>query len=79
MHVQIQKWGNSLAFRIPRTFAKEAHMNQGTTVDLEIKEGNLIVSPLKKKTSLKDLLMKITESNIHREIDFGVSQGQELL
>ena len=77
MHVQVQKWGNSLAFRIPRTFAKEAHINQGTTVDLEIKEGNLIVSPLKKKYSLDDLLAKVTESNIHREVDFGPAQGLE--
>ena len=79
MHIQIQKWGNSLAFRIPRSFAKEININQGTTVDLEIKEGNLIVTPLKKKIVLKDLLMKMTESNIHREVDFGTSQGQELL
>ena len=77
MHVQIQKWGNSLAFRIPRTFAKEADIRQGTTVDLGIKDGHLIVSPLKKKYSLKTLLMKVTKSNIHREVDFGFSQGLE--
>jgi len=49
MHVQVQKWGNSLAFRIPRVFAKEADISQGTTVDLGIQEGNLIVTPFKKK------------------------------
>ncbi len=77
MHVQIQKWGNSLAFRIPRAFAKEANISQGTTVDIGVKEGNLIIASLKKKTSLKDLLAKITDSNIHREVDFGISQGLE--
>jgi len=79
MHVQVQKWGNSLAFRIPRTFAKEANITQGTTVDISVKEGNLIIAPIKKKTSLKNLLAKITDSNIHREIDFGRAQGLEAL
>jgi len=79
MHVQVQKWGNSLAFRIPRVFAKEADISQGTTVDLGIQEGNLIVTPFKKKVSLNDLLTKVTESNIHREEDFGGRQGLEIL
>jgi antitoxin MazE len=79
MHVQIQKWGNSLAFRIPRTFAKEADIRQGTTVDIGIKKGLLIVTPIKNKVLLKDLVAKITKSNIHHEVDFGGSQGRELL
>ena len=61
----------------PRAFAKEANISQGTTVDIGVKEGNLIIASLKKKTSLKDLLAKITDSNIHREVDFGISQGLE--
>ena len=79
MHIQIQKWGNSLAFRIPRALAQEADIRQGTTVDLGVKEGHIIITPLKRKYSLKSLLTKITKSNVHREINFGSSQGLESL
>jgi len=79
MHVQVQKWGNSLAFRIPRSFAREADISQGSTVNLGIKKGRLVITPLRKKLSLKSLLMKVTESNIHREEDFGANQGLENL
>lgn len=77
MHVQVQKWGNSLAFRIPRTFAHETDIAQGTTVDLGIKDGNLVITPLRKRNSLKDLLAKVNTSNIHHEKSFGANQGLE--
>ena len=77
MHVQVQKWGNSLAFRIPRAFVHEADIAQGTTVDLGIKNGKLIITPLKKKISLRDILAKVDRSNIHHEADFGPHQGLE--
>ena len=77
MHVQVQKWGNSLAFRIPRSFAHEVDIAQGETVDLGIKSGHLIVTPLRKGNSLKNLLAKVNQSNIHHEEDFGTNQGLE--
>jgi antitoxin MazE len=77
MHVQVQKWGNSLAFRIPRAFVRETDISQGTTVDLGIKNGNLIVTPLRKKISLKNILTQVNQSNIHHEVDFGPNQGLE--
>ena len=77
MHIQVQKWGNSLAFRIPRSFACEAAITQGTTVDLGIHDGCLTLSPVKAKVSLKDLLTKVTPTNIHHEADFGIKDGLE--
>ncbi len=79
MHIQVQKWGNSLAFRIPRSFAREAELNHGSTVDLGIKNGHLIITPVRKRIVLKNLLTKVTKSNIHREENFGDSQGMEKL
>lgn len=77
MHILVQKWGNSLAFRIPRTFAQEADISQGTTVDLGIQKGRLVITPVRMVISLKDLLAKVSQSNIHREEDFGANQGLE--
>ena len=78
MRVQIQKWGNSLAFRIPKAFAHEVNLHQGATVDIGIKESCIIVKPLvEKKFSLKKLLASVSKSNIHKEEDFGHTKGLE--
>ena len=37
MRVQVQKWGNSLALRIPKAFVHETHLCQGAVVDMGIK------------------------------------------
>jgi antitoxin MazE len=41
----IQKWGNSLAVRIPATIARHAHFQLGTLVELDIENGNILVKP----------------------------------
>ena len=79
MRVQIQKWGNSLAFRIPKVFAKETNLSQGSTVDIGIKEKCIIVKPLtEKKFKLKNLLAGVNKSNTHHEVDFGERKGMEV-
>lgn len=78
MRIQIQKWGNSLAFRLPKVFAREAKVRQGSAVELSFTAGKLILTPLSKSSyTLKSLLARINKRNIHREEDFGRSAGQE--
>jgi len=79
MRVQIQKWGNSLAFRIPKVFARETNLSQGSSVDIGIKENCIIVKPLtEKKFKLKSLLDGVNKSNTHQEEDFGERKGLEI-
>jgi antitoxin MazE len=78
MKTRIQKWGNSLALRIPRSFANEAGLQKETTVELSLADGKLMVTPVTKpKPTLKELLAKITEENLHREVDTGSAMGNE--
>ena len=78
MRVQIQKWGNSLALRIPKPFAEEAEVREGTIVDLSLAEGKLVAVPnVKGRFRLKQLLRKVTKDNLHRETDFGSAAGRE--
>jgi antitoxin MazE len=80
MHTTIQKWGNSLALRIPKSFALETQINNGTEVEIKIKDKQLVISPVnKEKYNLDTLLSEITNSNVHKEIDFGELEGKELL
>ncbi|HMS09306.1 MAG TPA: AbrB/MazE/SpoVT family DNA-binding domain-containing protein [Pyrinomonadaceae bacterium] len=79
MKVQIQKWGNSLALRIPRSFALETKVAQGTTVELTVKGESLVVKPLAEPAfELDELLSKITKQNRHGEINTGKPVGREV-
>jgi antitoxin MazE len=78
MQVQIQKWGNSLAIRIPKSFAKEIEVDLGTTVDLSTVEGNLVAKPVKEGYSLEEMLDQVNEQNLHSEVDTGDAVGKEI-
>jgi antitoxin MazE len=78
MKVQIQKWGNSLALRIPKSFAIESKVKQGSTVEVSLEQGKIIVAPVTEpEFTLEDLLSKVTKRNLHREIDTGAAIGKE--
>jgi antitoxin MazE len=78
VHTKIQKWGNSLGLRIPRSFAAEAQVEEGTTVDLSLDNGRLLVRPVHvRKYSLNVLLRKISRGNLHREVSTGKAVGRE--
>ncbi|MEK6374654.1 MAG: AbrB/MazE/SpoVT family DNA-binding domain-containing protein [Acidobacteriota bacterium] len=75
MKSRIQKWGNSLAVRIPRAFAEEANLHEDTLVDLSVREGKMIVEP---QLTLESLVDEITDANRHRETDTGAAVGEEV-
>lgn len=78
MQTKIQKWGNSLGLRIPRSFATEAQVEEGTTVDLSVEDGRLLVRPLRvRKYALRVLLRKIRPRNLHGEVSSGRAVGRE--
>ena len=79
MRVQIQKWGNSLALRIPKPFAEEVEVHEGTVVHLSLAEGKLVAVPeVKERFTLKQLLRKVTKDNLHKEVDFGGPAEREI-
>lgn len=76
----VQKWGNSLAIRIPRTLAGQLEVDEGAAVELCVREGELVVRPVgSKKLSLGELLKNCRPSQLHGETDFGVDVGREVL
>ena len=73
MRARIQKWGNSLALRIPKSFATQAGLQRETSVELSLADGKLIITPLAQpKPTLRQLLAKVT-----KEIDTGPTTGNE--
>ena len=76
--MQVSKWGNSLAVRIPLAIAKQAGLAEGDSVKLVLdRDGAIVVRPTRRKYELSDLVAKITPRNRHRETDSGRPQGEE--
>lgn len=76
----VQKWGNSLAVRIPNQFAKNLEIENGTEIELQLFEEELIVKPVKTKPTLEDLLEQAKgKTNPHLDYDFGKPEGKELI
>lgn len=78
MRSRVQKWGNSLALRIPKSFADEIGLTENSSIQVMIKEGTLVVAPDREpEWRLEMLLAQVTENNLHREWETGSAQGNE--
>ena len=77
MSAKIQKWGNSLGIRIPKSIIEKTELTENSEVEIEHKDGAIIISPAKTQFSLTDLLGGITKNNLHKEDDF-VPEGNEV-
>jgi antitoxin MazE len=79
MKTRVQKWGNSLALRIPKSFAAEAGICEDASVELSLVEGALVVRPIiPEALTLDELLRGITDENLHGEWDTGPAIGKEI-
>ena len=78
MRARVQKWGNSLALRIPKALAVETDLEQGSEVDLSLVAGSLVVTPTRPaEYTLESLLAGVTPANRHGEVDTGAPLGRE--
>ena len=78
MKLKVQKWGNSLALRIPKALAIQANVASGSTVEMSVSNGELKIKPVKDQDySLDELLSGITTENIHDEVSTGIPHGKE--
>ena len=79
METRVQKWGNSLALRIPKSFASEIGLQKETSVEISLDDGRLVITPVSRpKPTLKQLLAKVTQENLHHEVDTGTALGNEV-
>ena len=76
---QVQKWGNSLALRIPKAYAAQLGVTSDSSVELSVKEGCLMMRPaVAPRYELRELLASVTPDNLHSEVDFGPQVGREV-
>ncbi len=80
MQTQIKKWGNSLAIRIPKSFAVETSVKEGTIVNITLEDNKIIIEPVAKPVEykLEELLSKVNEDNIHDQYFDDGPEGKEI-
>ena len=65
MHSQVQKWGNSLGIRIPKTIAQKLRLHSGSQVELDMINQRIVIT--KSNLELDLLLDRIDSTNFHHE------------
>ncbi len=63
----VNKWGNSLGVRIPQPVANEVGFTVGTEVNIEVVNNTVVISSVKRKYQLEDLLIGVTPELIGGE------------
>ncbi len=78
MLTTINRWGNSLAIRIPKAFAEQAEMEENTQVEIALDDDQITIQPVRKTWTLRELLAGVTDSNKHPAADWGEITGREV-
>jgi len=74
---KLQKWGNSLAIRIPSDIVRSLNLRRGSDLIIEMSRDEIIIKP-ERAGELGQLLDRITQDNIHKEVDWGTREGNEV-
>ena len=78
MKTRVQKWGNSLAVRIPKSFAEGMGIGTNAAVEMSLEEGALIIKPDRETIwDLDSLLAAVTDENIHPEGEAEEAEKEE--
>ncbi|OGV63034.1 MAG: hypothetical protein A2283_14940 [Lentisphaerae bacterium RIFOXYA12_FULL_48_11] len=79
MITKVQKWGNSLAVRIPRSVVEDTQLKPGEAVNMASHDGQIVIAAVRQQRfKLNDLLKGITSRNRHEEVATGNAVGGEV-
>ena len=80
MVTKVQNWGNGQGLRLSKQILDDAHVSVGDEVDVAVREGVIVVTPVKRtrgKVSLRSLVARIPEDYRPEEADWGSQVGRE--
>ena len=83
MSTKLQKWGNSLAVRIPDDVVEDAGFRPGTEVTVRKVRNTVVIAPARIKKSgtnihIDEMIERITPETLHGEVDWGAPMGKEV-
>lgn len=74
----IRRWGNSAAVRLPAAVLAASHITVDTPVEIEVRDGSVVITPQRPQPTLDALLAAITPDSLHGEVDWGGPVGREV-
>jgi antitoxin MazE len=51
----VGKWGKNLAVRLPLEIAKAAHLTDGARVEMEARDGEIVIRPITQHLTIEDM------------------------
>ncbi len=78
MEVEIVKWGNSSAIRLPAVALKSIHAKAGDRFELKTEGGKLVLEPSAREYDLEQLISGITNENCHQLVPVTGPVGREI-
>jgi antitoxin MazE len=81
--VKIGKWGKNLAIRFPGEIAKAASLSDGDRVEIESREGEIVIRPAVPRFTLEELFQGKSSTEWRAEyadaFDWGPDVGREVV
>jgi antitoxin MazE len=78
MKTKIQKWGNSLGVRLPKSIAEQKSLKEGLGVSVVIKNDQIVIEPAQEDVTLESLLTDVSVDNLHNETEWSDARGKEV-
>jgi len=81
MITRVQKWGNSQGVRLSKELLSDVEIRLGESVDIAVREGSLVVTPLRRVRGgrdLRELVSRIPKGYQTEELDWGLPVGKEV-
>lgn len=78
MKTKIQKWGNSLGVRLPKSITEQKELKAGLAVSVLIQNNQIVIEPIVEEMSLDSMMTSVTSKNLHKETDWTESLGNEV-
>ena len=79
MQVQVARWGNSLGLRIPKDIAAQVGLRDGVRVEVEAEGERIVITPVRRRYVLADLLEGVTPQAMREAFDWGPGRGREIV
>jgi antitoxin MazE len=78
---RVQRWGNSQGLRLNKGLLAEARIEVGDEVDVALRDGALVITPLRRVRGghdLRALVRRIPADYAPEELDWGPPTGGEV-
>ena len=80
MQAQVLKWGNSLAVRIPKPVAEDAHFEVGDALEIAVAADGIVqLHRVDAMPTLAQMVSQITPESRYAEVSPGAEIGREIV